>query len=127
MSVSQACPAANTATLAPAFLSLGRLGAIATTGVSVAHAGTAMLGSQSASARRQDFQPVRHRKALASVTDMLSRAARPGHPPQAAIYPVTMDAHASIACHQALAYRLRIFEFTPNRQDLSSAESHAQT
>ncbi|OPY96009.1 hypothetical protein A5906_05345 [Bradyrhizobium sacchari] len=126
MLFSQVCSAANTASLARALISLGRLGAIATAGVRVAHPGTAMLGQQMQQRADGTLSPVRDCRALACVKDILNRAARSGARPQAT-YPMAMDAQASVARQQAIAHRLRLFEFTPNRQHLASAGSHGQT
>lgn len=125
MSVWQACSTTNTADLARTFLSLGRSRAINTAGIRVAHAGIAICRPQMHQRVARALTPASHRRALASITDMLSCAARPGAPPRAVTYPVSMDAHASVACQQALAYRLRLFEFTPDRQHLV-AGSHGQ-
>lgn len=72
MSVSQVCSAANTAALACAFVSFGRVGTIATAGARVVHAGTAMLGLQmhQRAARTLSFRDCR---ALAGVREILRR------------------------------------------------------
>lgn len=116
MSVSQACSTTNTADLARALLSLGQSRAITTAGIRAAHAGIAMCRPQMHQCAARALNPVSHRRALANITDMLSCAARPGDPPRAVTYPMSMDAHASVACQQALAGRLRLFEFMPDRQ-----------
>jgi len=126
MSVSQVCSAANTAALACAFVSLGRFGAIATAGARVAHAGTAMLGLQMHQRAARTLSLVRDCRALAGVREIVSRAARASYPPQASTYPMTMDAQTWVACQQALACRLRLFDFTPKRQPQGSADSHGQ-
>ncbi|MDA9522802.1 hypothetical protein XI06_21570 [Bradyrhizobium sp. CCBAU 11434] len=122
----QVCSAANTAALACAFSSVGRFDAIASAGARVAHAGTAMLGLQMHQRAARTLSLVRDGGALAGVRQILIRAARASDPPQASTYPMTMDAQIWVACQQALACRLRLFDFTPKRQPLGSAESHGQ-
>ncbi|TFV48334.1 hypothetical protein [Bradyrhizobium niftali] len=126
MSVSQVRSAANTAALACAFLSLREFGAIATAGVRLMHEATAMLGPQMNQHIAGALSLVRDCGSLAGVKEILSRAAGWNHPPQAPAYPPTADVQTLAACQQARAYRARVFEFTPKRHPLGSADRHGQ-